>query len=126
MSPEHEQQGRVLFVAALQCEPATRAALLDALCGGDTELRAAVERLLVDDEAASQDHFLTLPDPVRDADAGLTGLVRLHNLSIHLRCPHCQNPIELAALPDSDEVLCAMCGSTFRLETESTVPLGLG
>jgi tRNA A-37 threonylcarbamoyl transferase component Bud32 len=40
---------------------------------------------------------------------------------VHLCCPHCRNPIELIALPSAGEVLCPSCGSTFRVESESTV-----
>jgi len=43
---------------------------------------------------------------------------------LHLSCPHCQNPIELVTLPASGEVLCAACGSTFRVESETTVTWG--
>jgi tRNA A-37 threonylcarbamoyl transferase component Bud32 len=35
-------------------------------------------------------------------------------------CPHCQNPIELDTVPASGEVRCASCGSTFRIESDST------
>jgi serine/threonine protein kinase/ribosomal protein S27E len=38
---------------------------------------------------------------------------------VHIRCPHCRNPIELVGLP-AGEVVCPACGSTFRLEREST------
>src|SRR4051812_31511466 len=38
-----------------------------------------------------------------------------------LACPHCLCPIELATLPASGEVLCASCGSTFRVEADATV-----
>jgi hypothetical protein len=34
--------------------------------------------------------------------------------SSRLRCPHCQNPVQLAD-NDADEVLCPGCGSTFRV-----------
>jgi WD40 repeat protein/tRNA A-37 threonylcarbamoyl transferase component Bud32/tetratricopeptide (TPR) repeat protein len=121
MNPEHEQRVYAIFEAALRCDRAGQAALLDDLCGGDAALHAAVKRLLADDERASQDHFLTLP--VNDT-ADRPGLVRLHNFGIHVRCPHCQNPIELATLPDSGEVHCALCGSTFRLEGGSTASSG--
>jgi WD40 repeat protein/tRNA A-37 threonylcarbamoyl transferase component Bud32 len=40
---------------------------------------------------------------------------------MHVRCPHCQSPIELVAFRPAEEVLCPSCGSTFRLEGESTV-----
>jgi WD40 repeat protein len=41
--------------------------------------------------------------------------------AVQLACPHCQSPIELATLPASGEVLCAACGSTFRIEDDATV-----
>src|SRR4051812_2705297 len=40
---------------------------------------------------------------------------------MHLFCPHCQIPIELVTLPASGEVLCASCGSTFRVESDDTL-----
>ena len=40
---------------------------------------------------------------------------------MHLRCPHCQNPIELADLPSGGDVTCAGCGSSFQLTDSSTV-----
>jgi len=57
-----------LFSEALAIDPAERAAFLDARCGGDRELRAAVERLL----AAAEDE--EEGDPLRPGgalDAGL-------------------------------------------------------
>jgi WD40 repeat protein len=46
--------------------------------------------------------------------------------SARLRCPHCQNPVQLADT-DADEVLCPGCGSTFRVRearaTMSRVPM---
>ena len=52
MTPERGERVYEVFEAALECDPAGRAALLDELCGGDPELRAEVERLLADDERA--------------------------------------------------------------------------
>jgi len=40
---------------------------------------------------------------------------------VQIRCPHCRSPIELVGLP-AVEVVCPSCGSTFRLEQESTAP----
>jgi WD40 repeat protein len=45
-------------------------------------------------------------------------------MAVHIHCPHCRNPIELDTLPDTDEILCALCGSTFRLEAGSTTTRG--
>jgi hypothetical protein len=39
---------------------------------------------------------------------------------MHLLCPHCHNPIELAKLTPREDVTCPACGSGFRLETEPT------
>jgi WD40 repeat protein/tRNA A-37 threonylcarbamoyl transferase component Bud32 len=39
---------------------------------------------------------------------------------MHVLCPHCQNPIELVTPVDSGDILCPSCGSTFRLELDST------
>jgi serine/threonine protein kinase len=39
-------------------------------------------------------------------------------------CTHCRNPIELVGLT-SDDVVCPACGSTFRLEWETTASWGL-
>src|SRR5437764_1379405 len=45
---------------------------------------------------------------------------------IHILCPHCKNPIELVERPASREILCDSCGSTFRIESESTASFGAG
>ena len=37
-----------------------------------------------------------------------------------LACLHCQCPVEPADL-DAQEILCPACGSSFRLERDSTV-----
>jgi serine/threonine protein kinase len=39
---------------------------------------------------------------------------------MHILCPHCHNPIEIVKLTPHDEIGCPCCGSSFRLETEST------
>jgi serine/threonine protein kinase len=35
-------------------------------------------------------------------------------------CPHCHNPIEVVKLTPREDIACPSCGSSFRLETEST------
>jgi WD40 repeat protein/tRNA A-37 threonylcarbamoyl transferase component Bud32 len=120
MNPEHETRVHDIFELLLRCDPPGRAARIDELCGGDAALRTAVERLLADDQRASRDHFLTLAE---NTPLGVPGLERLCNLGIQPRCPHCQQPVDLDTLPESGEVHCAFCGSTFRLESESTSTL---
>src|SRR5215218_8109870 len=39
---------------------------------------------------------------------------------MHILCPHCRNPIEVVKLTPREEIGCPSCGSSFRLETEST------
>jgi len=39
---------------------------------------------------------------------------------MHVRCPHCKNPIELVDAALAPEIVCAGCGSSFRLEEMST------
>ena len=100
-------------------------ALLDELCAGDPELRAEVERLLARDDRAERDR---LPGPRRHRRARPTEVAGraafgLRGLDVHIRCPHCRNPIELVGLP-AGEVVCPSCGSTFRLERESTAAWG--
>jgi tRNA A-37 threonylcarbamoyl transferase component Bud32/tetratricopeptide (TPR) repeat protein len=39
---------------------------------------------------------------------------------MHIRCPHCHNPIEVVADEAEEEVLCPSCGSSFRIEPDLT------
>jgi tRNA A-37 threonylcarbamoyl transferase component Bud32 len=121
MTPERVQRIYEVFEAALRCDPAGRPALLEGLC--DPELRVGVERLLAQDEQASRDHFLTSPvSPAQVAGEVRPTPLGLRGIDVHIRCPHCHNPIELGGLP-AGEVICPACGSSFRLEQESTAPL---
>jgi hypothetical protein len=125
MNPERNQRVYTVFEAALRCDPAGRAALLETLCGDDSGLRAEVERLLADDERASRDRFLTdLSPPGQGGEGRRPALFGLRGLDVHILCPHCCNPIELVGLP-ADDIVCPSCGSTFRLERESTASWGL-
>jgi serine/threonine protein kinase len=38
---------------------------------------------------------------------------------LHLRCPHCQNPIEVIEQTPSEEVVCPSCGSSFHVDSGS-------
>src|SRR5215475_13023484 len=40
---------------------------------------------------------------------------------MHILCPHCRNPIEVVRLKPREEIACPSCGSSFRLETDSTI-----
>jgi len=39
---------------------------------------------------------------------------------MHIICPHCRNPIELVKLSAREEIVCPSCGSSFRVESDST------
>jgi tRNA A-37 threonylcarbamoyl transferase component Bud32 len=40
--------------------------------------------------------------------------------AMHILCPHCRNTIAIAKLEPHEEITCPSCGSSFRLEAEST------
>jgi hypothetical protein len=39
---------------------------------------------------------------------------------MHILCPHCHNPIEVVKISAHEEIACPSCGSSFRLETDTT------
>src|SRR5262245_3293062 len=39
---------------------------------------------------------------------------------MHILCPHCHNPIEVVKLSAHEEIACPSCGSSFRLEMDTT------
>jgi WD40 repeat protein/tRNA A-37 threonylcarbamoyl transferase component Bud32 len=121
MSTDRDQQIHDLFEEALRHRAEARAAWLDARCGADTTLRDAVARLLADDERASQERFLQAGALARaGAETVRSALSELCGGKAHVRCPHCQNPIELVEMPASGAMVCTVCGSTFRIEEGST------
>jgi hypothetical protein len=120
-TPERARRVYEVFQAALACDPAERGAVLDQQCGGDAALRGEVERLLARDAEAEGAGFLPPPGPPGGGEGGPRPFpLALRDLDVHIRCPHCRNPIELDGLPASGEVLCDLCGATLRLEAGST------
>jgi Tol biopolymer transport system component/tRNA A-37 threonylcarbamoyl transferase component Bud32 len=39
---------------------------------------------------------------------------------VHILCPHCRNPIEIVRITPREEIACPSCGSSFRLEAETS------
>ncbi len=118
MTPARWQQVYDLFLEVHRIVPAARLTLLEQRCAGDPELRAMVDHLLASDEQADRDGFLTLPassDVRRPAIPS-----RIDNA--HIRCPNCNNPIEIVGPAEIDEVHCPSCHSSFRLERRATIP----
>jgi WD40 repeat protein/tRNA A-37 threonylcarbamoyl transferase component Bud32/tetratricopeptide (TPR) repeat protein len=126
MMPERWKKVCALFAEAVRCPPPEREPLLLKAGADDPELRAEVERLLA--ELAGGDHQT---HPVSEnQEASLAVLERLMSLelraaSLHIHCPHCRNPIELVLPNRAEEVVCPSCGSSFRLEEETTAPWSL-
>ncbi|HKI17236.1 MAG TPA: protein kinase, partial [Isosphaeraceae bacterium] len=118
MTPERSQQVYDLFLEVLRIVPAAREALLQQRCAGDPELRAMVEELLASDEQADRDEFLPLPTSSEVRRPAMP--LRIENA--HIRCPNCNNPIEIVGPAEIDEVYCPSCHSSFRLERRATMP----
>jgi WD40 repeat protein/tRNA A-37 threonylcarbamoyl transferase component Bud32 len=122
MTPERWRQIHAVFDATLGHDPAERAAFLLDTCAADPELHAEVCQLLADDEQATRDRFLTLPEvPSQEPEDAGSMARRPRGQTVDVLCPHCQNPFALAELSsDEREVVCPACGSSFRLERGST------
>jgi eukaryotic-like serine/threonine-protein kinase len=118
MNKEASQQVYELFLEAHLLAPAERERLLDQRCAGQNELRAAVEKLLASDAQAEHDEFLPLQSSV-DRN-GPTLPVRIENA--HIRCPNCDNPIEVVCMSETTEVHCPSCHSSFRVERHASLP----
>jgi eukaryotic-like serine/threonine-protein kinase len=85
MSAEHNKVARI-FDAAVELEtPAERAAYLDATCGQDQQLRAAIEELLRHDDAAGSflnrpactDPGTTVDEPIKEGPGTVIGPYKL-------------------------------------------------
>ena len=120
MNKEASQRVYELFLEALPLDPADRERLLEERCAGRPEVRASVEALLASDVEAEQDEFLPLQNSV---DATRPVLPRRIE-NAHIRCPNCDNPIEVVCMSETTEVYCPSCHSSFRLERHASLPWG--
>jgi serine/threonine protein kinase len=62
-------------------------------------------------ESADRRHRETVASPPRNFGQGL-----------HVRCPHCRNPIELVAEAELSEIQCPSCGDSFSLTGTNAAP----
>jgi eukaryotic-like serine/threonine-protein kinase len=118
MNKERSQQVYELFLEAIPLAQAERERLLEERCSGDPDLRAAVEKLLASDAQAERDEFLPLQNSVDVKRPALP--LRIENA--HIRCPNCDNPIEVVCMSETTEVYCPSCHSSFRLERHASLP----
>ncbi len=119
MTSERWQAICSLFDEAVRCTLPDREVLLRDRCAGDKELKAAVERLLANDELVCREGFLALPTPaaIDGADSAKEALT----------CPRCRAARLSAKPPDSS--ICPVCGMacdsefTTKLKPEMAVSL---
>ena len=78
------------------------------------ELQAAEEKLCAEN----------LPPPSGRAAWGDGGSVLpARPQAIHIRCPHCHNPLEIVEQAPTADVTCPQCGSRFTVADDATVRL---
>ncbi len=93
MLPSRIDRIQRLFLEALERPEAVRDAWLAEQCGTDAELLEEIQTLLEHDERSK--------DPLESP--------------LHVRCPHCHNPIEIVEELSLNGVDCPSCGSHFSL-----------
>ncbi len=119
-----------LFLQALEQPESVREAWLAKECGTDLDLLEEIQSLLNHDERSNDPLESPLHEAIADADpieTGRSGPKRMHtvgphnNRALHVRCPHCHNPIEIVDELSLNEVDCPSCGSHFSLLGEDPV-----
>jgi serine/threonine protein kinase/WD40 repeat protein/tetratricopeptide (TPR) repeat protein len=102
---QHDERIADLFARAKNLSVEDQARLLEEECRNDPpDVRQQLERLLAADR---QLHATTIKHEATDQVCGL-----------HIRCPHCHNPIELVPDAELDSICCPSCGSNFSLVGE--------
>jgi eukaryotic-like serine/threonine-protein kinase len=125
MTSERWHQVCAVFDKAVGLAPAEREVWLHAACALDAELRAEVDRLIDHDAMAIDGQFLArrvnlITPPRVDQSAPRVSGERWGERQVI--CPHCRSPIDFVHQNTVDDVICPICGSSFRLERESTTP----
>jgi tetratricopeptide (TPR) repeat protein/tRNA A-37 threonylcarbamoyl transferase component Bud32 len=104
----HDERIADLFAKAKDLAAEDQARFLDDECRHDPpEVRQRVEELLAADRqlmAIPHAHSTTINLTAREPVRGL-----------HIRCPHCHNPIELVPDAELESIQCPSCGSNFSL-----------
>ena len=91
-----------------QGKPVTRSGLIEA----HPELAEPLQEAFAREAGAGYGAGHSAESDVRLASAGET-------TGLHIRCPHCREPVELLADNPFEEVTCVSCGSTFSLVERS-------
>ncbi|MDC0936231.1 serine/threonine-protein kinase, partial [Pirellulales bacterium] len=97
--------------------PLTRDALIDVHPQIGPQLRTALERDVgLDGERGGADPSATVDaDRAEPAPPGGSG-----SRELHIRCPHCREPVELLADTPLADISCRGCGSTFSIVDQET------
>ncbi len=111
MAGDRKQRVQELFFAALELNPKLRSVWLKQRCAGDDELQKEVESLL--QYAALSDD--PLEQGLNEDVARKVGIIEDRPAGLHVRCPHCQQPIEIVEESSLSDVVCSACGSNFSL-----------
>jgi WD40 repeat protein/serine/threonine protein kinase len=120
MTADRWERVCTILNAALACDASDREGFLREACGGDPELRAEVDRLLVLDAQANREGFLAIPGTPKPAAA-----VWVPRDVRHVICPHCGNSIPVDGPAAADQIVCPGCGFSARIQREQTAPWSL-
>ncbi|MDF1843525.1 MAG: DrmB family protein [Rubripirellula sp.] len=115
-----------LFLEALEHPAEERYTWLAEQCGTDAELLREIQTLLEHDELSRDPLERPLNEAIGDvgplAESGsdprvteTVGAPKTKTKALRVRCPHCQNPIEILEESSLSEVDCPSCGSHFSL-----------
>ncbi|MCA9036004.1 MAG: protein kinase [Planctomycetaceae bacterium] len=111
MAGDRKQRVQDLFFAALEIDRELRDDWLKKQCADDYELQKEVESLL--QYAALSDD--PLEHGLNREVAREVGLIEDLHAGLHVRCPHCHQPIEIVEESSLSDVVCSACGSNFSL-----------
>lgn len=129
MADEQYDQVQHLFLKALELPEERRESWLVEQCGDDQALLDEVRTLLTHDSRADDPLEKPLEKVIADVDAfakhELEEEARRYGhagaTAFHIRCPHCQNPIEFLDEAPLSDIECPSCGSHFSLLGEDNL-----
>lgn len=116
-----------LFLTALEVPAEQRESWLHEQCGDDQALLKEIRSLLKHDSPRDDPLEKQLDEVIPDVDGFAKHELEaeeaghLSPTALHVRCPHCHNPIELIEEVQLADIECPSCGSSFNLLGEDTL-----